>query len=118
MQTQLFDEAIVKLKNIEGVDLIYFLNENYEIVKEHRITESNDYLEQVLNIIKSNFNSLATPLNSNQFHTYTLLNEAGLVIISKIENLYMVIIAGENDPVDLINLLKNCKEIRLGVVNH
>ena len=119
MQTQFFDEAIVKLKNIEGIDLIYLLNENHEIIKEYRIAEANNnYLEQILNIIKSNFNSLATPLDSNQFHTYTLLNEAGLVIISKIENLYLVIIAGENDPVDLINLLKTCKEIRVGVANH
>ena len=53
---------------------------------------------------------------SDEFHTYSFLNEAGLMIISKLNNqesVYMIIVAGENEPVDLLNLLKICKEARL-----
>jgi hypothetical protein len=42
------------------------------------------------------------------------LNENGLIVFSKVadEGLYLVIIGGENDPVDLMNLLRIVKEAR------
>ena len=118
MQTQFFDEVISKIKDIAGIDLVYFLNKNYEIIKEHKITpSSNNHHEQVIGIIKSEalLEKVSTTLNSNPFHTCTLLNELGLMVISKLsnmENLYMITIAGENEAVDLIKLLNICKEIR------
>lgn len=114
----MLDEIIAKVQNVGGVDLIYFLDNTYQVIKEKRNNiETNNYLEQILNIIKleSITDELGTTFYSKVFHTYTLLNETGLVVISKISNLglYMIVIAGENDPVDLINLLKICKEVRL-----
>lgn len=127
MGTSLFDEVIEKIKDIAGVDLIYFIDNNYQIIKEHNNTGTDNYLHQISNILKSGplFNKVSTTYYGDSFHTFTLLNETGLIVISKLtgefENLYMVIIAGEKEPIDLINLLKICKEIRtkfegLGVI--
>ncbi|MBI3590732.1 MAG: hypothetical protein HY094_05050 [Candidatus Melainabacteria bacterium] len=118
-QNKFFDEIIAKIQNIQGTDYIYFLGNDYQIIKEQKVNGSNNYLEQILNIVKSEprFEEIGTNLYSKPFHTYTLLNETGLIVISKLqakENLYLVIIAGENKSVDLINLLKTCKESRLG----
>ena len=113
----MLDEVIAKVKDIAGVDVIYFLKEN-QVVKEHKNTSSEGYLTQVQNILKSDssLNSVSSNLFSDEFHTYSLLNEGGLIIISKFsvqESLYMIIVAGENEPVDLLSLLKICKETRL-----
>lgn len=122
--TQFIDEVIAKTKDLKGVDLIYFLDKNNNIIKEHKNTEKTYYLEEILNIIKSEelLKSLSsTFLDSKPFHTYTLLNENGLIVISKLavlENLYMVIIAGEEDPVDLLSLLKICKETQSKALLH
>ena len=113
---QFLDENINGIVNVAGVDLIYFLDDNYQIVKEQNITDSPNYLEQIQNIIKSACLNESFGFYLKPFHTCTLLNENGLIIISKLtlsENLYMVIIAGENEPVDLINLMKTCKEVRV-----
>ena len=112
------DEIIAKIKNITGVDLIYFLDTGLNLVrKEEKNTSSKDYLPQILNILKleSLANTIGNVFYSKRFHTYTLLNETGLMVISKISNpeLYIVIVAGESEPVDLLSLLKTCKEIRL-----
>ena len=113
---QFIDDIINKIKDLKGVDLVYFLDKTNQIIKEHKITGTNNYSEQIQSIIKSESlleNISRTFLDSKSFHTYTLLNENGLIIISRLatlENLYMIIIAGEKEPVDLINLLKICKE--------
>jgi hypothetical protein len=88
------------------------------VVKESRFTSANDYLDQILDIVNSEelLDNIATGKDLGSFHTYTLLNESGLIVISKITkpvNLYMIIVAGENEPVDLVSLLKICKEFRL-----
>ncbi len=113
-QEQFFNEVILKIKNVVGVDVIYFLKNNVILNKHHNFP-CDTYLEQVQNILKSD-PSLGTNLFSDEFHTYSFLNEAGLMVISKLSNvegLYMIIVAGENEPVDLLNLLKICKETRL-----
>ena len=117
----MIEEVIPKVKDIAGVDVVYFLKNN-EIVKEHKNTSSENYFTQVQNILKSDFllKSISSNLFSDEFHTYSFLNEVGLMIISKLndqENLCMIIIAGENEPVDLLNLLKICKETRLSFQN-
>ena len=118
----MIDEVIAKVKNVAGVDVIYFLKDS-QIIKEHNNTTNENYLEQVQNLIKSEslLKSIGSNLLSDEFHTYSLLNEAGLMIVSKLnnqENLYMIIVAGENAPVDLLNLLKICKETRLSFNDH
>lgn len=117
MQNQFFDEIISKIQNITGVDVIYFLNKNCQIIKEHKITGTNNYTEEIIEVIKSEslLERVSKTFNSNLFHTYILLNEYGLIIISNLSNvdtIYMIIVAGENEPVDLIKLLKICKETR------
>lgn len=118
-QNQFLDEAVSRLLNIEGIDYICFVDKNCNVIREQQINNTNNYLQEVLNIIKleSLFDKLSTNFYANPFHTCTLLNENGLIIISKLHNhkdLYTIIIAGENKPVDLINLLKMCKEFRSG----
>lgn len=113
----MIDEIIAKVKDIAGVDIVYFLTDN-QIVKEHKNTTNENYLEQVQNILKSDslLKSISSNFFSDEFHTYSFLNEVGLMIISKLsvqESSYMIIVAGENEPVDLLNLLKICKEARL-----
>ena len=113
----MIDEVIAKVKDIAGTDIVYFLQDG-QILKEHINTSSTNYLKQIQDMLKSEplFKSIGLNLFSDEFHTYSLLNETGLIIISKlsaIENLYMIIVAGENEPVDLLNLLKICKETRL-----
>ncbi len=113
----MIDEVIGKIKDIAGVNVIYFLKDN-QIIKEHNNTTDKNYLEQVETILKSDslLKSISSNLFSDEFHTYSLLNEEGLMMISKLnnmENLYMIIVAGENEPVDLLSLLKICKETRL-----
>ena len=113
---QFLNESISKINNITGVDVIYFFKNNL-IVKEHHNSTAETYFEQVQNILKSDFRAIGS---SSEFHTCSFLNESGLIIISKlsnIEGLYMIIVAGENNPVDLLNLLKICKEIRLSSQN-
>lgn len=119
-QEQFFNEAILRIKDVTGVDTVYFLSSD-EILKEHHNSSVGNYIDEVKNIIKSNpaFNTDSN-LSSEEFHTCSFLNESGLIIISKLVSakvLYMVIIAGENDPVDLLNLLKICKEIRQSFQN-
>ena len=117
MQDQLIDETINKFQTIQGIDIIYFLDKDFQLVKEQKNTDTSNYLEQIILILKSQALSekIASTFYSNSFHTFTLLNEAGLIVISRInlsEELYMIIIAGEKEPVDLIKLLKICKEVR------
>ncbi len=112
-----FDQSISKLLKITGIDVIYLLDNNYQIFKEHKINNTEIYLQQILNIVNSEtlINKTGDTVYKSPFHTYTLLNEKGLIIISKLtgsENFHLIIIAGEKDPVDLINLLKICKENR------
>ena len=118
----MIDEVIGKIKDIAGVNIIYFLKDN-QIIKEHNNTADENYLEQVQAILKSDsfLQSISSNLFSDEFHTYSLLNEEGLMMISKLnksENLYMIIVAGENEPVDLLSLLKICKETRLSFNDH
>ena len=118
----MIDEVIAKIKDIAGVTVIYFLKDN-RIIKEHNRTADKNYLEHVQAILNSDslLQSISSNLFSDKFHTYSLLNEEGLMIISKLnnqENLYMIIVAGENEPVDLLSLLKICKETRLLFNDH
>lgn len=111
------DKIISDVVKLPGIDTTYILDSNYSIIKEKNISNAGNYLEQVLNIIKQEpvSNKIGSDVYSSNFHTYTLLNEAGLIVISKIntkENLYMVVIGGQAKPVDLVNLLKICKKAR------
>jgi hypothetical protein len=114
-QNQLIGEAVSKLEKLAGVNYIYFLSRDLQTINEKKITGNNNYLDQVKNILGSEelFKKVQSAFYEKEFHTFTLLNESGLIIISKLgEYLYLVVIAGENEPVDLINLLKTCKESR------
>lgn len=113
----MIDEIIAKIKDIAGVNVIYFLKDN-QIIKEHNNTADKNYLEQVQTMLKSDslLQSISSSLFSDEFHTYSLLNEEGLIMITKLNNmegLYMIVVAGENEPVDLLSLLKICKEAQL-----
>jgi len=110
------DEITASLEKIEGLDLIYFLDNNFQMIKEKNSIGRNNYLGQVLNIIGAvgKFQNGSKP-----FHTYTLLNENGLVVISKmnvLDGIYMVVVGGEDEPVDLIGLLKIVKDIPSRIV--
>ena len=104
----------IPFDHIAGIDTVYCLDENLQLLKEKNISSSNKYLEQVLNVLKSSKN-IDAKFYSKPFHTCTLLNENGLILISKVNvnnGVYLVVIGGENEPVDLISLLKTVKEIR------
>ena len=123
MLNQIFDEVIEKIQMLKGIDLVYFLDSDYKVLKELKITEADNCLDQIKEIIKleSLSNKIGEAFYSKDFHTYTLLNESGLIVISKLstsDTIYMVIIAGEDEPVDLINLLKICKETRSTLLAH
>ncbi|MBI2995530.1 MAG: hypothetical protein HYY52_02340 [Candidatus Melainabacteria bacterium] len=84
------------------------------------MTNSKNYFDQIKNVLKSKplMDEIGELVYTKTFHTLTFLNESGLIVISKLNNgtdlnLYMIIVAGENNPVDLINLLKLCKETRV-----
>lgn len=116
-QNQLISEITSRLEKITGVNYIYFLNEQEKIVNEKKISGASNYIDQVKDIINSEdlFKETGKAFYEKEFHTCTLLNESGLIIVSKLaekEYQYMIVIAGENEPVDLINLLKICKESR------
>ncbi|GEM_PF-2811770 len=115
-QNQIFNEIINKTRGITGIDVLYFLDSNFQILKEHKLSNTSNYLTQITNILKSGSNDiLAENFNLQPFHTYTFLSENGLILISSLQpkKLYMIIIAGENEPADLISLLKICKEARI-----
>lgn len=115
-QNQIFNEIINKTQGITGIDILYFLDSNFQILKEHTVSNTSNYLTQVTNILKSGSNdTLAENFNLQPFHTYTFLSENGLILISSLQpkKLYMIIIAGEKEPADLISLLKLCKEARM-----
>lgn len=118
--TQFIKQTISQLEKIPGIDLIYFVSSSHEIIEEKKIHDVENYLEQVLSILvlEPVASEVGKNFYSDNFHTYTMLSESGLVIILKLVNLmlYMVIIAGENEPVDLINLLKICKETRVSAL--
>lgn len=112
------NETSNKLGTVSGINVFYFLDNNYQIIKTQSDENSDNYLDSIISILKAEdlFNKLSNYFFSDTFHTYTILNEAGLILITKLyndENLYLVLIAGENTPVDLINLLRICKESRL-----
>lgn len=116
-----FEKFIAKIQKVPGVDCIYFLNNNYDMIKELNTKKTDNHLDQVKNIIKAEslFSNIEKGLYQTPFHTYTLLNESGLIAISKLclaETYYMVTIAGENEQVDLIHLLKVYKENREDVI--
>lgn len=118
LEDQFFNEIIAKVTKVAGVDIVYFLRNN-QIIKEHNNAQRENYLPEVQNILKSDSisNEISSNLFSDEFHTYSFLNESGLIVISKLsiqgqENFYMIIVAGENEPVDLLNLLRICKEAR------
>ncbi len=115
-------ETTSTIQKITGIDLIYFLDINFQIIKEHKLKEVTNCIQEIKNIVKSamELKETNTPLYKKPFHTMTLLNENGLFIIVKLgdtEGLYLVIIAGESEPVDLIGLLKICKELRVKYTN-
>ena len=114
-QNQLIGEVVTRLEKLGGINYIYFLDNHKQIINDKKLTGNNNYLDQVKNILASKelFKKAESAFYEKEFHTYTLLNESGLIIISKFGgHLYMVVIAGENEPVDLMNLLKTCKEYR------
>ncbi len=116
MSEELFNQVLDKVGNLSGINSIYLIDSNYRVTSSHNFTETNTYQENISTILKSKdlLNNIS-PNFSEPFHTFTFLNESGLILITKLsesENTYMVIIAGESDPVDLINLLKICKESR------
>ena len=117
MKESFFNELISKTKGLSGLDLIYLIDDSFQVTNIHKINDTSDYLNNITNLIKkqNSLEGVSKSLFSDDFHTYTLLNESGLILVSKLssdENCYLVIIAGENNPVDLINLFKICKEAR------
>lgn len=122
-QNQFFVRTFGKIKKIAGIDHIYALNKERTLIKEEKISGNDNHLSEIANILKSEsaIEKLATTSYSKTFHMYTFLNENGLTVILKLKSsdtFYIVVIAGENEPVDLINLLKTCKETRLDFENH
>ena len=109
IKKELINQALNKIKVFPGADIVYFLEKSgsgYNIISEHNNSGTNNYLEQITGILNSEplMNNIGSTFYSNHFHTYTLLNETGLIIITKISDLgslYLVIIAGEKEPVDL-----------------
>ncbi len=121
-QNQIISEIINKTQKISGIDVVYFIDNNFEIIKEEKKTNCSNYLPEVKNIVKSNLaniESIAQDFSLKSFHTYTFLNENGLILVSHLhpKNLHMIIVAGENEPADLISLLKICKEARMSFQN-
>lgn len=109
-----FSKAINTIKNIVGVNLVYFLDNNLQVVSSQQNSTHTNYLEQITNIVKSE-SLLGNSSKTKPFYTYAFLNEYGVILVSKMDSngeIYMVIIAGENEPVDLVSLLKICKETR------
>ena len=107
-------KMFIPFDDIAGIDTVYCLNDDLQLLKEKNISSSNKYLEQVLNVLKSS-KSIDARFYSKPFHTHTLLNENGLILISRVNinnGVYLVVVGGENEPVDLIGLLKTVKEIR------
>lgn len=107
-----------KLESFQGVDVIYLFDSSLNLIYEKNKSSNNiNYVDQLKNILKvdSISNEIGTSIYSKPFHTYTLLNENGLIIISKLKKEkfnYLAIIGGENEPVDLLNLLRLVKEIQ------
>lgn len=117
-QSQFFAKSLNTIKEIAGIDYVYILNQDLSIFTEEKVRGNDNHLKEVTNILKSEslIEKIGMSSYSKPFHTYTFLNESGLVVVVKLQSsdtFYMVIIAGENEPVDLINLLKICKETRL-----
>ena len=109
------DDLISKMKNIIGIDTVYFLDENKNLLKEFHYNGQGNHLAQIQELFQLQpiSNSLSSSFFQSELHTKYFLNEDGLIIISKLgSNLYLVIVAGENQPADLLNLLKICKESR------
>jgi hypothetical protein len=117
MKESFFNELISKTKELSGLDVIYLIDDSFQVTNVHKVNDTSDYLNNIINLIKKqdSLEEVSKPLFSDNFHTYTLLNESGLILITRLssdENCYLVVIAGENNPVDLINLFKICKEAR------
>ncbi len=122
-QNQFFVKTFGKIRKIAGINCVYLLNKELTLTKEEKISGNDNHLNEITNILKSEstVEKLAAGSYSKPFHTYTFLNENGLTVILKLKSsdtFYMIVIAGENEPVDLINLLKTCKEVRLDFENH
>lgn len=116
----LLDKITNLLEKVEGIDLVYFLDSSFQIIKKSSNNGKATYFDQVLNIISAAGNFYTTD-GSKPSQMYTLLNEEGLIVISKLDilgGLYMVVIGGENEPVDLINLLKLVKEVPKKLVSN
>ena len=110
------DNVLSLFCGIGGVDLAYLLDNNYNLLRQKQKSGKNNYLGEIQNIIKSTLN-IDGLLYQKPFHTYTLLNENGLIVISKLNNMFLVVVGGENDPVDLIALLKSVKEAPVKLLN-
>ena len=109
-------DLISKMNTIKGINTVYFLDENKKPIKEFHYNETGNYSNQIQELLylEPLLNSVGSNLFQSELHTNYFLNEDGLIIISKVgSNLYMIIIAGENEPADLMNLLKICKESRI-----
>ena len=109
-------DLISKMNTIKGINTVYFLDENKKPIKEFHYNETENYSNQIQELLHLEplLNSVGSNLFQSELHTNYFLNEDGLIIISKVgSNLYMIIIAGENEPADLMNLLKICKESRI-----
>lgn len=110
------NDLISRMKSIAGIDTVYFLDENKKPLKEFHYNEQENYLTQIQELFRLQpvSDSISSSLFQSEVHTKYFLNEDGLIIISKLSsNLYMAIVAGEDQPADLLNLLKICKESRI-----
>lgn len=114
----IFEKNLSDIINIPGVDLIYFLDSDYKISKSYKKNNVDFHLDEVKNVIKIESGSKLSKDEPSGFHTMSFLSENGLIIISKLctqDKQYLIAIAGEREPVDLIKLLKCCKEMKTSI---
>lgn len=119
-QNEFFDALLSKIDIIQGVDLICFLNKDFQVIREKNKSLIDLNVDNISNIIKSGIFNPENSTFSSPFKTCTLLNDNGLIIISKVSDkydLYMVVFGGEKEPVDIINLLKLVKEAGNELIN-
>lgn len=116
IQNQFLEGALNEISGLEGIDVVYALDGSNNVISEINNSGTGNYLSQVVKLIslESVSNEIGNSLYEKPFKTCTLLNEDGLMIITKIDledDIYIIIVAGEAEPVDLINLLRMVKEL-------
>ena len=68
-----FEGSISKFSNITGIDIIYFVDNDYQIIKEQKINNTDNYFQQILNIVKLEtlIDKTGTSVYEKPFHVLT-----------------------------------------------